>query len=207
MFLSRSGMPLGGLLVVILVVGMAAGAVGLLIWAIRHRAKQADAAFVPLGLTARWYMRGRQYDGNIGGRPFHGYVLPPSRYRAASLRLSLGTSARGKMSLGPRTDMDFVRKLLGRGEVALGPDFARFVASADDPAALAHLASDPQTRGALLRLAGASGLVAYLVIEQGEARVDGRGDVYGTLLASPASLEAYLADLAFVASRVEVLGA
>ncbi len=202
----HSPFPPGALLMIL---GLLAF-VGLTLWLVfaqlRRRARESDAAFVPLGFTAAWYMRGRQYDGVVAGRAVHAWVLPPAKYRGSSVGITMRTGTRSALSVGPRLGPDFVRELLGRQEVALGPDFSQHVVSADEPARLFAMASDPRVRAALLRVARGGGLAMFFKLEPGEARVLGTGMVYAELLASPALLHAYLDDMACVAAAAEAHG-
>jgi hypothetical protein len=175
-----------------------------LIWVVlKRRAKLSDAAWVPLGFQARWYMRGRQYDGEYAGRGVHAWVLPPGRYNGASFGISIGARVESKWSVGPRVGPDFVRELLGREEIPLGPDFAGRVATGADPAGLQALASDPTVRGALFRLSRDRGVIQYLKLAPGEVRVEGMGAVYEELLASPQIVRSVLDDMALVATAAE----
>lgn len=202
----HSSVPIGAIVMIVALLAFVALVLGLVFLQIRRRARQSDAAFVPLGFTAAWYMRGRQYDGVVAGRAVHAWVLPPAKYRASSLGITMHTSTRSAFRVGPRIGSDFVRELLGRQEVPLGPDFAQHVVSADDPPRLFALAADPRVRMALLRLARGGNLTMFFKLEPGEAQVLGTGMVYAELLASPAMLHAYLEDLASVVTAAEASG-
>jgi hypothetical protein len=129
---------------------MLGGAAAWAIWAIRKRASQFDAAFLPLGLSGRGYLtNGRQYHGLVNGRQvdvyfYRGPVL--EIYVSGTLRTRVGISLKSSMS---RVAASIIKSApLDTGDPAL----SELAIYPTDPEWAAELVQDPRLKQLLPRL-------------------------------------------------------
>lgn len=115
-----------------------------------QRARRLDAAFQPLGLAGRAYLlNGRQYHGELAGRPVHVYF-----YRGPTLELYLDTRLRTRLGAAPRSGLgQAVSQIAGRPlfEIA-DPALAGLSFTAAEPDWARRALAEPAAAASLGRL-------------------------------------------------------